>query len=439
MGVDYLRLQCVRGSLPAVCRAVESLVAENGWRRLAAGRKRSPASFYREVCIREESGWVVIDAGEGHVEPWAARVASSLGTTGIAITGYSDEDSIEVDRYDASRRTKHVSHRCGAQRRPVRLPLGFLSDLVPAQRRSSLRHGVLAKPLGSDSVVREIARLAELPRPLATHEWIEEGRLLRFEHAPPPRPARSPVAPRSPRPTQVSFEEAFHVRGVDRRAIERAMKEALAVHDFVPVPSTADPVTWAAGILRVFVHEQRGTLSLGEQAIDDGRAVPAFKWGEILSRRLHSPVLAVWREGDGAEITLWMGGRDEARVGLGSLSDGASGERIDVTALAGFAAPSTGARLRSIEARRSLDRSLDALGDALGLAAPVLAGELDGSELRFRRSGPVDRRMHEEEQSALDWAKRAPNLARLNPLFSDFADLTPEQALRERLKPARRV
>lgn len=153
MGVGYLRLQCVRGTVPAVCRTVESLVAANGWRRVSAESKRSTSNslrtfrarplarpalhFSRDVRIREESGWVVVDAGEGHAEPWAARIASALGTTGIKLTSYSDEDELELDRYDAGRHTMHIAHQ--SPHRPVRLSLAFLSDLVPSARRALLR------------------------------------------------------------------------------------------------------------------------------------------------------------------------------------------------------------------------------------------------------------------------------------------------------------
>jgi hypothetical protein len=217
------------------------------------------------------------------------------------------------------------------------------------------------------------------------------------------------------------------------------MAETLAVHDFVPVAERADPVTWASGILRVFVREERGTLSIGEHAIDDGRVVPSFKWAEILSRKLRRAVLSVWQKGDAAELTLWSRGSETGRVGLGSLSDAAAQSSFDATALAEFAPTSARERLRSIRGAKSVEMTLQRLGSVLDVRALVLAGELEGVELRFRRAGKVDQRLYEKERDASDWAARAPHLARLNPLFSDFADLTPEEALREQQKPARRV
>lgn len=413
MAGDFLRLHCVRGSVANVCRTVTSLVVRNGWRLVDATSRPGPADFQREVSVREENGWIVVDAGEAHFEPWAARIADALDTIGITMTSYSDEGTFELARYDSKHRTKRISHGGEAKRRREHVDLGFLEDLVPPAERAALRRGVRVKPRGCDAAALAIARVAGLPMPRATHERPGGDSVLRFAHAPPPKLDRSPVqeADKRPRSRRVSFEDTLHVRGATREAIETAMTDTLAMHDFVPVDETADAMTWAAGIVRVFLREREGLTSLGEYAIDDGRPVPSFKWAEILSRKLARPILAVWHDGKRAEAALWRRGREEARADIASLSGSAAAKALGKGALASF-----------VRATPSL----------------ALSGEIEGIELRFRRAGAVDHRLYDEEQEALDWANRAPNLARLNPLFSDFADVTPEQALRDVHKPARR-
>ena len=74
---------------------------------------------------------------------------------------------------------------------PRTASLTAMSDLTPATRRAALRRGVVVAPHDSDRAVLEIARLVGLPKPRATNEVVDDGRLLRFVHAPPARLERS--------------------------------------------------------------------------------------------------------------------------------------------------------------------------------------------------------------------------------------------------------
>lgn len=393
MAVDYLYLESVRGpSVEEVGNAVTRALEKRGWR---AGE---PSQDVREIRIAALGDWIVVSDREAKELPgvWADVLSAALGGTGISARSWSDDGEIELQRFENGK--KHGGLKSSFDE-PTEGPidLAFLADLAPLAARAKLEKPLKPKVGMPDETFRKILDLVGLPEPLDRYMELEAHLQLGFFRpvvvdAPDVQAAANvdlfapdkPVSPARPfRRAKVTLERIFHLRAA-RADVVRAIRDELAQHGVRPRRRSSD------GIDReIFVRDAAAWCSIGEKRFNVRPFLPGgIHWGEILSQRLQTPVLAADAELEYLALSVCIDGHEGASLDFPScIRDEPYVATVDARTLAIFATSRSRAKLASIAVAKNdvyaPQRAMAKVAKALGLEDPLFAKAIDGVLLTF--------------------------------------------------------
>lgn len=174
MGVDYLFLQCIRGSsLEDVESAIETNLAAEGW---IPGV--SAVDEDRPIRLIKSGPWIVVDDRHDFAStPWAKLMSEAVGGVGISLRVLDCEYALK--RFDAGKLVGTIDNERAMKKALERRIAGagnfeederalersthhrtaFLSDLASSAAKAKLNAGIRFAPSDSEDALAKIAKM----------------------------------------------------------------------------------------------------------------------------------------------------------------------------------------------------------------------------------------------------------------------------------------